>query len=155
MSLGQKTTNDFFDNGGKLLMATYISSSFDEQSNFLDFTPIQSLLIPEDTTLFLNDTSRIFAQLPGWPELQSVAFIPVVRPIIPSPGATILYEGQLVANSNLVFSSWTGTSGVMAKKTNGTGQTNFVISTLELDQLDGNGNVNSLFQKILIDEFGL
>jgi hypothetical protein len=42
----------------------------------------------------------------------------------------------------------------MAKKEDGVGNTNFVISTLELNKLDGLINIDEFFQKVIIDEFG-
>ncbi|MEI7669388.1 MAG: hypothetical protein WCJ33_04835 [Pseudomonadota bacterium] len=39
LSVGAKTLNLFLDNNGKLFLATYVSSSFDPLSTFLDFTP--------------------------------------------------------------------------------------------------------------------
>ncbi|MCY7411357.1 MAG: hypothetical protein LH473_13875, partial [Chitinophagales bacterium] len=97
LSLGQRTLNEFFDKGGKLLMSVYVSSLFDEQSGFLDFTPIQSFTLPADTTLLLTDTSKLFNLQPGYPELKSSAFVGVVRPFVPVVGATSLYNSQLIA----------------------------------------------------------
>jgi hypothetical protein len=44
---------------------------------------------------------------------------------------------------------------IMAKKTDNNGNTNFIFTTLELNKLNGLNNMNTLFQKIFIDEFGL
>jgi hypothetical protein len=43
----------------------------------------------------------------------------------------------------------------MGLKTNPATGSKFVISTLELNQLNGNNNIQTLFQKILKQEFGL
>lgn len=157
LSLGQKTLNGFFDAGGKLLMAVYVSSLFDEQSNFLDFTPIQSFVVPDDTTLLLTDTSGIIGLQPGYPDLESTTFVGVVRPFHPAVGAIELYSAELLAKDNvsLSISNWDGTSTVMAMKKNGSGETNFIISTLELQKLNGLSNIEDLFHQILITEFGL
>ena len=157
LSIGQRTLNDFFNNNGKMLMAVYISTSFDPQSTFLDFTPIASLEIPNDTTLLLADTSTVFAMQSGYSSLKSNFYISTVRPFNLVNGATKLYDGNLIAKDNITLSlsPWTGISTVIAKKQNGTGQTNFVISTLELQKLDGNANISAFFNKILHNEFGL
>lgn len=138
-------------------MAVYVSSLFDEQSNFLDFTPIQSFVIPEDTTLLLTDTSDIFSLQIGYPDLRSSSFLGVVRPFNLAVGATGLYYGELIAkdNSTLELSNWNGLSTIMASKTNNGGEINFIISTLELQKLDGLGNIHDLFEQILINEFSL
>ena len=156
LSLAQKTTSDFFGDGGKMLMAVYVSSVFDEQSQFFDFTPIESLVEFADTTLILADTSRLFPGEAGWPTLQSTQFVGVVKPINPSIGVTPLYSSSLLANDKVngqIF-NWPGNSQVVVKQTNN-GQTNFIMSVLELQNLDGNGNLDQFFQKVLIDEFGL
>lgn len=157
LSLGQRTLNDFFNNNGKLLMSVYVSSLFDEQSDFLDFTPIQSFVVPVDTTLLLTDTSTIFHLLPDYPDLRSSAFLGVVRPFNLAVGATAFYDASLIAKDNgtLELSGWNGISTIMAGKKNAAGETNFIISTLELQKLDGLGNMNDLFGQILINEFGL
>lgn len=157
LSLGQKTLNDFFDNNGKLLMAPYVSSLFDEQSNFLDFTPIQSFVVPSDTTLLLTDTSLILPVAAGYPTLKSTTILGVVRPFRLAVEATSLYNGSLIAkdNNTLSLSNWMGISTVIARKANASGATNFVISTLELQKLNGLNNMGDFFHQVLINEFGL
>ncbi|MBC8045686.1 MAG: hypothetical protein H7Y00_02735 [Fimbriimonadaceae bacterium] len=156
-SLAQKTTNDFFIDNGKMLMSVYISSSFDPLSNFLDFTPIASLIDPSDTTLILDLGAQLNPTDVDYPVLQGTSIVGIVKPIALQPGATELYNADLTAKNNITleFSPWTGNSTVIAKKINTGGETNFVISTLEIQKLDGLLNMNDFFQKILIDEFGL
>lgn len=158
LSLGQKTLNDFFNSGGKLFFSTYVSSSFDQQSNFLDFTPAQSLtVLPADTQLVLNSNSTINALLSGYPNLTSSAIVSVVRPFNLTIGASSIYTADLLAKkvSTGTLNPWTGNSVIMAKKTDNNGNTNFIFTTLELNKLNGLNNMNTLFQKIFIDEFGL
>ncbi len=157
LSLAQKTTDDFFNAGGRLLLVTYVSSLFDEQSNFLEFTPVQEIEVPDDSTLIMTDTSAINSLQAGYPDLLSTAFLAVVRPFTVVPGGTALYDAELLARDNLTLNvaPWTGVSTIMAKKENASGETNFIISTVELDKLNGNVNMDALFQKILVDEFGL
>lgn len=156
LSLAQRTTADFFADGGKMLMAVYVSSVFDDQSQFFDFTPIESLVEFADTTLILTDTSQLFPAESGWPALRSTQFVGVVKPINASIGVAPLYAASLLANdrANGVIFNWPGNDQVIVKQTNN-GQTNFIMSVLELQNLDGNGNLDQFFQKVLIDEFGL
>lgn len=155
-SLAQKTTGSFFNSGGKMLMSVYISSTFDPLSNFLDFTPIASLISPVDTTLILNLDAQLLPETADWPVLQSTTIVGTVKPISLQIGATPLYAAELTAkdDNTLALTPWLGVSTVMAKKTDIAGNTNFIISTLELNKLDGLGNMDALFQKVLVDEFG-
>ena len=155
-SLAQKTTESFFNTGGKMLMSVYISSTFDPLSNFLDFTPIASLVNPVDTTLILDNGAQLIPTDGSWPILESSAIVGTVKPINLQIGATPLYNASLTAKDNisLTLTPWTGVSTVMAKKTDIAGNTNFVIATLELNKLDGLTNMDELFQKVLTDEFG-
>jgi hypothetical protein len=156
LSIGQRTLNEFFNKGGKLLMSVYVSSLFDEQSGFLDFTPIQSFVVPQDTTLLLTDTAKVFSQQSGFPDLKSTAYVGVVRPFVPVVGAEIVYDAQLIAkdNNTLSLSEWQGGSTVMASKKDAAGETNFIISTLELHKLDGMANMNVFFNEVMHTEFG-
>lgn len=156
LSLAQRTTADFFADGGKMLMAVYVSSVFDDQSQFFDFTPIESLVEFSDTTLILTDTSQLFPAEAGWPILRSTQFVGVVKPINASIGVAPLFDASLLANdrANGVIFNWPGNDQVIVKQT-ANGQTNFIMSVLELQNLNGNGNLDQFFQKVLIDEFGL
>lgn len=155
-SLAQKTTTDFFAHDGKMLMSVYISSSFDPLSNFLDFTPVAALTDPPDTTLILEAGGQLIADAAGYPELQGTAIIGIVKPFILQLGAASLYKAELTAkdNTTLALFPWTGNSTVIAKKTDAGGQTNFVLSALELQKLDGLGTMPDFFQKVIINEFG-
>lgn len=156
LSLAQKTTGKFFGSGGKMLMSIYISSSFDQQSDFLDFTPIASLVDPEDTTLLLNSGAQLLPLEAGWPTLQGTSIIGVVRPLIAQIGAEPLYEAELTArdNTTLTLSPWTGPSVIMARKNDAAGNPNFLLSTLEIHRLDGLGTLNTFFQKVIEEDFG-
>jgi hypothetical protein len=156
LSLAQKTTGAFFGSGGKMLMSIYISSSFDQQSDFLDFTPIASLVDPSDTTLLLNSGAQLLPLEAGWPTLQGTSIIGVVRPLIVQIGAEPLYEAELTARDNvtLTLSDWEGPSVIMARKNDASGNPNFLISTLEIHRLDGLGTLSSFFQKVIEEDFG-
>ncbi|TVR82344.1 MAG: hypothetical protein EA412_01625 [Chitinophagaceae bacterium] len=158
LSLAQRTTNPFFESGGKLMLILYFSSLFDEQSQFLDFTPIQSLVIPgSDTTLTITDTTTFNPIISGYPPLQSTSFLSVVRPINLILNASPIYSANISARHNptFTFSPWTGNSTIIGKRTNSQGKTNFIISTIELHRLNGNNNAVDLFEKLLLDEFEL
>ena len=156
LSLAQRTTGMFFNSGGKMLMSVYFSSAFDEQSQFLDFTPIQSLVNPPDTTLIMDNGALLTPAKAGWPVLQSTTIVGVVKPINLISGAEALYAAELKARDNTTFNitPWTGNSNVIALRKSTSGVPNFVISTLELDKLNGNNNIDLFFEKVLKQEFG-
>jgi len=157
LSLAQRSTVDFFNNNGKMLMSVYVSSDFDEQSNFLDFTPIQSLVTPIDTTLFLTDTAALQSLDANYPELLSEAFVGVVKPFELVPGAETIYTAEIIARDNATNTNslWQSNSSVIARKKDGNGNSNFVLSTLEIHKLNDAMNMPEFFEQVLINEFGL
>jgi hypothetical protein len=156
-SLAQKTSSTFFSAGGKMFMSVYISSSFDPLSNFLDFTPIASLVDPVDTTLILDAGAVLTPFSTSYPSLAGTSIVGIVKPIILQPGATALYDASLTAKDDITitFSPWEGESTVIAKKTGSDGAVNFVIATLEMQKLNGLANMEDFFHEVFIDEFGL
>lgn len=155
LSLAQRTTETFFANGGKLLMSVYVSSSFDPLSNFLEFTPVASLVSPSDTTLILETGAELLPTDGTYPVLESTAIVGVVKPVQLQIGASAVYTAALTAKDNvaLTFTPWEGESTVIARKTAG-GETTFVLSTLELQKLNGLMNMDAFFEQIIINEFG-
>ncbi len=159
-SLGQRTTGTFFDNGGALFMAVAINSSFDPLSNFLDWTPIRQLVNPPGGSIFrVNINSQVAPVNAGWPILKSTAIIPSARPFeIPATTAQVKYDslyagGIIESKSGQAPVAWNGISTVLAKRTlQSTGNTNFIISSIPLEQFNGNANADSLFKKIVVDE---
>jgi hypothetical protein len=159
-SLGQRTTANFFDNGGGLFMAVAINSGFDPLSNFLDWTPIRQLVNPSAGSIFrVNVNSSISGVNSGWPTIKSSAIIPSARPFeIPVSTPQLVYDslyagGIIESKSGFPPFTWTGVSTVLAKRFNvGNNRTNFVMSSIPLEQFNGNANADSLFKKIFVDE---
>jgi hypothetical protein len=159
-SLGQRTTANFFDNGGGLFMAVAINSGFDPLSNFLDWTPIKQLVNPSAGSIFrVNVNSSISGVNSGWPTIKSSAIIPSARPFeIPVSTPQLVYDslyagGIIESKSGFPPFTWTGVSTVLAKRFNvGNNRTNFVMSSIPLEQFNGNANADSLFKKIFVDE---
>ena len=157
LSIGQRTLDNFFNADGKLFMALYVPSAFDDQSTFLDFTPVQSLITFQDTSFILYDTTSIFPQQSGYPVLENTVLTSNAKPFNLYPGATAIYNANITARNDisLVTFPWTGTSTVMASKTNQSGQVNFIFSSIELQKLNGLSNATQLFQRLFVQEFGL
>lgn len=161
-SYGQRTSNDFFNNGGKLFMAVAINSNFDPLSNFLDWTPIKSLVNPPPASVFrVNINALVQPVNATWPVIKSSAIIPSARPFeiqenTSSIGFDSLYFGGIIeSKAGQSPIAWTGKSAVMAKRFNtSTNKTNFVISSLPLERFNGNNNIDSLFIRVFREELG-
>ncbi len=158
LEIARKTTDEFFNQNGKLLMSISVHSKVAEEPEYIDFSPIASFTTPGgDTTIKLTDTT-VIPTLGGWPVLKadySPGQLVSVRSFDPISGATALYNGNLLAQSGASVLPWTGISTLMAKKENNSGQTNFIVATVELHTMNGDGNIDQLFDKILKEEFGL
>jgi hypothetical protein len=161
-SYGQRTTNDFFNNGGQLFMAVAINSNFDPLSNFLDWTPIKSLVNPPPASVFrVNINAQVKPVFANWPIIKSSAIIPSARPFeiqenTSSIGFDSLYYGGIIeSKAGQSPIEWKGKSAVMAKRfTIGNNKTNFIISSLPLERFNGNNNIDSLFIKVFKEELG-
>ncbi len=160
-SLGivDKTTNDFFTNGGKMFMANRLEPSFDANSPQLSITPAQSLYNNSDTTLLFPTDSLANAAKSGWATLKDTAFISVIKPMQLGNGTVNLYSSHLSVKDNVhnqtpPYPLWTGTSSIIAERLNGNNQPVFIYSEVELHLLNGNHNIDLVWAKIL-GEFGL
>ncbi|MCX6187034.1 MAG: hypothetical protein NTU43_08575 [Bacteroidetes bacterium] len=158
LSVGQQSTKDFFDNNGKIFMALDITSSFDAQSNLLDFTPAQSLVsLPTGDQFKIANNSIVKPLYSNWPTLKTNASINRPRPFtIPNNSASSSYQFDSLYTGNLFVTYpsniWTGTSTIMSIRRKTGGKANFIFTTLPVQSLDGNNNIDSLFNKILISE---
>ncbi|MBI3141485.1 MAG: hypothetical protein HYZ16_01515 [Bacteroidetes bacterium] len=150
LTLAQRTTPGFIAQGGRMFVSVFFSSGIDPLSTYLEFTPIDSLVDPKGGVFFMDKNAAASPSLAGWPTISSSKIITSPRPFYPSFGAQALYAAQLKTPAG----EWVGESTIMAKTEAG-GHTRFVISSIELHRLDGNGNMMELFQKIFKEEFGL
>jgi hypothetical protein len=159
-SYGQRTTTDFFNKGGQFFMAVAINSNFDPLSNFLDWTPIKSLINPPPASVFrVNINALVQPVKSNWPTLKSTAIIASARPFellenTPAIGYDSVYFGGIIeSKTGLPPIPWLGKSAVIAKRFNlSNNQTNFIISSLPLERFNGNNNMDSLFLKIFKEE---
>mgnify|MGYP006902762579 CR=1 FL=1 len=150
LTLAQRTTGDFLDNGGRMFVSVFFSAGIDPLSNYLDFTPIDSLVNPGGGVFFMDNGAEAVPVLNGWPVLRSTKILTSTRPFYPGFEVKPLYDARLKTAGG----DWNGASTIMAKKESG-GKTQFIISSVELYRLSGNKNMTELFSKIFIDELGL
>jgi hypothetical protein len=158
LAFAQATTADFVSKGGHLFLSAFTPSSSNIQSPSFAFSPIDSL-IPTKAgfTQLLTDTSTLVPLSSGLPTLKYQQFLSGGRYMKLVGGATPWYHAHFLMRNNNNFSTSiiSQTAPVMGMKTNPATGSKFVISTLEMNQLNGNSNIQSVFQKILKQEFGL
>jgi len=161
LSLGQRSTSNFFNKGGRMFMVLALSSSFDPLSNFLDWTPVKSLVDPPaGSILRVNVNAPVKPIKSDWPVLKSTAIIPSVRPfLVPISGAgSYAFDSLLTAEiteskTGLPPEIWKGTSTVLGRRYNvNTLKSNFIFSSIPFERFNGNNNVDSLFRKVMISE---
>ena len=162
LSMGQRTTAPFFDAGGKLFMAVTFTSSYNVFSNYLDWTPIQSLVnAPTGSVFRIGLNTDLPAVKPGWPTLNSTQVISSARPFnLPNNnGATVafdsLYSGGIIESkpSPQPAAEWKGGAVTIARRYKpSTQKSNFIISSIPLERMNGKSNMDSLFQKIFIEQ---
>lgn len=156
LGIGQRSTSAFFANNGKLFMALEITSGFDPLSTFLDFTPVQSLVALPGGQFRMGNGYTANPILSGWPQLKTSKTIDKARPFyIPQSSSSYTFDSVYRANMFVDFpaNAWGGSSSVISiKRKADTQKATFIFSSLPLQSLNGNNNMDSLFRKIFIDE---
>lgn len=150
LTLAQRTTGDFLDKGGRMFASVFFNAGIDPLSNYLEFTPIDSLVAPDKGVFFMDNGAAAKPSQDGWPELRSTRILTSTRPFQPTFDTKPLYEADLTT----VSGAWEGPSVIMAKR-EVAGETQFIISSIELYRLDGNNNMKELFEKVFKEELGL
>lgn len=160
LGLLQTTTSAFFNNGGKMFIATEVSGDFPAVASVFDFTPVEEFIVaPVGKTLRMNTNEQVLPYGTGWPTLKSTSIISSARPFITFSsssgvfGYDSLYRANLITTSTQGTEVWTGPSNIMSKRTRvSTGKADIILTSLPLQRLNGNNNADSLFRKIFIDE---
>ena len=156
MTLAQRTTDEFFNQGGKMFMCVEIASNIEDQAGYLDFTPIDSLAVPPVgvNAFRIEKDSLINPVINDWPQLKSSRFISSARPFYEDVNSTPLYDAVIIQTGSFGKKLWTGKSTIMVKR-EVSGKTQFIISSVEIQNLNGNNNIEQLFEKIFKTEFDL
>lgn len=161
LSLGQRSTSDFFNNGGTMFLSLAINAGFDPLSNFLDWTPVRSLVNPPGGSVFRINNNQTINGKSGYPALKTTKFIDSSRPFeIPSTGGIYGYDsiysgGILESISGQPPKAWTGISTIVSKRyRTQSGKTDFIFSSVPLENFGGNNNMDSVFQILFKQELG-
>jgi hypothetical protein len=160
LSLAQKSTVAFFGtNNGGMFMVIPINSDIDQQADYLNFTPVRSLVTPPaGTNFFFAKDSLLTPYAADWPTMRCVANLSTARPFTIPDAPTSLYSYDTLYKASITqvgssSNAWAGTSHVIAKRTTiATGKANFIFCSVPLDKMNGYNNMSVFFQKALIDE---
>jgi hypothetical protein len=134
----------FIEGGGKVLFTTLLPQFFGEQGAPLDFTPVDS--VDQEIGRLFNGQG-IEPALSGWPTLtvdSPSRLIPFVKSVAPKPTSRVVYR---LPESR----RWQGTPAVGVEDVT----RSFVFFVLPLHQLDGQGTVAQVIEKVLKEEFGI
>jgi len=159
LAFAQRSLGEFLSNNGRIFMAINLSQYFYEQSALLDFTPVKEL-VPDTLGIFrMNNAASMQPFVAGYPVLKATSIISSARPFIKaidngSSKFADLYNGELVVSTMNGPVNWTGPSVVCAKRTDINNQTNFIFTSMPLERMNGNNNIDSFFRKVLVMEMG-
>jgi hypothetical protein len=160
LALAQRSLGEFLANNGRIFMAINFSQFFYEQSALLDFTPVKEL-IPDTMGVFrMNNGALMQPLVSGYPILKSTIILSSARPFLKAidngnSKFYDLYNGELIVSTGTGPVNWIGPSVVCAKRADATtNQTNFIFTSMPLDRMNGNNNIDSLFKKVLVLEMG-
>jgi hypothetical protein len=162
LGLAQLVTANFFQQGGRMFLVCEMPNDFPYNSIFFSFTPIQELVVPPaGVTLRMNIGELMYPHIAGsgWPVLKSTSILSSARPFVTfsTPSGAFTYDStcraNILAQNVNGTTAWMGASTVLSKRIKvGTGKTDLIVCTLPLNRLNGNGNIDSLFRKALINE---
>jgi hypothetical protein len=159
-SLGyiQKISNDFFNKGGRLFLSTPQNNTFDPLAPYYTFTPMDTLFGPNTMIgagLYLqateNDSLVATPNAAGYPNLKLSGFINSAIPFTVRATDEPVYAAQTI-NYN-TGPAWTKSNIIMARRRQA-GKTTFIVTTLEIEKLNGKSNITQFFQQVVKNEFG-
>jgi hypothetical protein len=159
-SLGtaQSATLPFFNNGGKIFMVLEIPNDVALNAPFFSFTPIEKL-VDNPGRSFRMASGDLVTGYNNWPTLKATGIVTYPRPFYTYTSSSGLYTYDSLASAQLRSfgpggaPAWIGPNNVMAKRINTQrNKTDFVTLTVPLHLLNGNNNVDSFFQKVVISE---
>ncbi|MBP9185715.1 MAG: hypothetical protein KBG11_01340 [Bacteroidia bacterium] len=160
-SLGtaQNATIPFFNNGGKMFLILEIPNDVALDAPFFSFTPIEKLVDNPGRSFRMTTGDQVYPYNNTWPTLKATGIVTYPRPFYTYTSSSGLYKYDSLARADLrSFGSggsppWTGPSNIMAKRINTQlNKTDIVTITAPLRLLNGNNNIDSFFNKVVISE---
>lgn len=146
LSLASVASRKFIDNGGKIAFSMIFPQTVDLPT-LQGFLPVDSVgtVTAKDFTVTLFGNTAVKGQAAGYPDLKTVSSIFRIRSFYPTPGSVVpLY--------NLETTQLSGNKIIGFRDT----QKKLFFIGLPLHKSDGNpGNVKTLLEKIIFEDFGL
>lgn len=158
LSLLQRSTNRYFQNGGKMMLISEGNDVLANEPTYLDFTPISRYAErPPRVSLLFNTTDSLYSSNSLNPSLlNGTSILTGIRPfIIPENNNTFsyqaLYSASITQDSAGRISPWRGPSTLVAKR-NRNGQTDFIVCMVPIVRLRQTTAIDNWFRRMLIDE---
>jgi hypothetical protein len=159
----QLTTQEFFQNNGRMFIYANFNQEFPNTAPYLAFTPIEFIISDTSDGRFRLEVGKQVVPVQNdWPTMQvDIPFNGVIRPFATFGTGTGLFRYEPLMNAQLRVQrtsgtvDWMGLSTIMAKRIrSGTNRTDIVISTMPFTVFDDNTNTNVplLFEKIFKNE---
>ncbi len=165
LATAQLTTSEFFNAGGAMYIFAQFGDDFPLTSQVFTFTPIKSLVDPNADVSIVNGRFRMdntCEALPiktGWPILKYSGSIQVARPFHTNQTSSGVFSYDSIMQTVLRIQTstgspyWSGPSVTMSRRVKlALQKADMIISSLPLQNLNGNNNMDSMFKKIFIDE---
>jgi hypothetical protein len=160
LALAQQSTNQFFENGGRMFMMCNFGSDIPNESESFGFTPIQRLASDSSgLTIRMNLNDELKPYNNTWPTLKCNIIISSVKPFFTqstSSGTSnfdSLYKASLITLGPGGAKPYFGQSNVVSKRISlKNNKTVLVFMSLPIQSLNGNNNANLFLEKILKDE---
>lgn len=159
LGLLQKSSSQFFQGGGRMLLISSANDNLPADGAYLDFTPIKTFVPVTNTDAFvMQPNDSLIPTQAGWPVLTTPNFNTGIRPFELALdnvdfGYQVLYNGRITREKNGVSTPWTGISTLIAKRVRKSdNKTNFIISVLPLHQFNGQNNFDAFLNRAVNTE---
>ncbi len=142
---------NYLNNGGKILINCSFPSSFDNASVLQEYTPLDSVSTSVGSARLPtgNLVEPVGATAGNYDTLKASVFLGRATPMYVKATAETMYDGNFTT-----VGGWVGPRAVCARARNGGGNTNVVLFTVELHQLNGDPNsLKNFFNQVLLNEF--
>lgn len=141
---------DYLTGGGKMLISTSFPNSFDNTSVIQEFSPMDSLSTSSGSCRLPTDSLVMpMGAFGNYDTLEVGVFIGRATPFYVKSTAEPMFTGQVFTGGG-----WVGPTTVAARNLNGSGKTNMVFVSIELQQLNGRPQaLENFFNQVFLNEF--
>jgi hypothetical protein len=142
---------NYLNEGGKILINCSFPSSFDNTSVLQEYTPLDSVSTSVGSARLPtgNLVEPIGPFAANYDTLKASVFLGRATPMYVKATAETMYDGNFTTTGG-----WVGPSAVCARSRNVGGNTNLVLFTVELHQLNGEpDSLKNFFNQVLLNEF--